>query len=422
MTSGPKHEGVKPARSGGCRALRVLVVGRSALPFGPGAGGAELAGYYLVVGLAELGHEVHFVTDVGDLAHMPEGVVVHDVSTWYKKAISRTYGSFSMWLAQHLTANLLAARKARAVLTERKYQFDVVHGHGNLATLLLCSSQREVPVVYTEHDPGPWLGQYHAALESRIRKMVFRALDVEVFRRADHTIFVSEAGADQAVARWEVPRARVSSIPNGVNVELFSPGPASDQVESWPDLVPGFCLYVGRLDLRKGIGQLLRALVGMDIPCVVAGDGPSRKELESLSAELSLSERVSFLGPVPRVQLPELYRKAAMLVLPTHADTMPLVVLEAMACGTPAVATSISDIPKLVRHGYNGLLVKPGDVEALRMSIRKLAADTALAQELGKNARDTVEREFTWTTHGEKVVGVYEKLVQRQAPMGDTQK
>jgi glycosyltransferase involved in cell wall biosynthesis len=99
---------------------------------------------------------------------------------------------------------------------------------------------------------------------------------------------------------------------------------------------------------------------------------------------------------------------------------MPLVVLEAMACGTPTVATSIASIPRMVRNGHNGFLVTPGDVEELRARIAELASNVALAREMGKNARDTVEREFTWAAHGEKVVGVYEKLVERRTRMGAT--
>jgi glycosyltransferase involved in cell wall biosynthesis len=398
----------------GGRSMRVLMVGHSVLPYGPEVGGAGLAGYYLVEGLAELGHQVHFVTDVGELSGLPEGVVVHDVSTWYKKAISRTYGSFSMWLLQHLVGNLLAARKARAVLRDEKYNFDVVHGHSSLATLLLCLFQRRIPVVYVEHDPGPWKGWYHSAVESLIRKCVFRALDVEVFRRADHTIFLGEAGAREAATRWAVPEHKVSTIPNGVDLELFSPWRGPDSADHWPELAPGYCLYVGTLRPRKGVDLLLRALVDVDLRCVIAGDGPTRGTLELLAKELGLSERVLFLGSVPHAELPELYRKAAIFVLPSRADTMPLVLLEAMACGTPPVATSLYSVPRLVKHGHNGFLVRPGDVDGLHTAIQDLVADEALRDELGRNARATVEQGFTWLGHARQVVSVYQTLLERR--------
>jgi glycosyltransferase involved in cell wall biosynthesis len=401
--------------------MRVLVVGRSVLPYGPGVGGAELAGYYLVAGLAELGHKVHFVTDVGELTGVPEEVVVHDVSTWYKRSISRASASFAVWLLQHLVSNLLAARTARSVLRQEQYNFDVIHGYGDLATLLLCLCKRDIPIVYAERDPGPWEGQYSRALESGIRKLVFRLLDAEVFRRADHTIFLGEAGEREAITRWGVAQTKVSTIPNGADLDMFKPRPEAGEVEVRPELEPGYCLYVGKLTTRKGVDGLLAALVGIDARCVIAGDGPLRKELERLAGELGLSERVLFLGPVPRAELPELYRKAAMLVLPSHADTMPFVLLEAMASGTPPVASSIYGIPMLVQHGYNGLLVKPGDVEGLRATIGKLVADPELAKELGRSARDTVVREFTWTVHAQKVVRVYESLVRRRAPRGEVE-
>jgi glycosyltransferase involved in cell wall biosynthesis len=393
--------------------MRVLVVGHAVLPYGPDVGGAALAGYYLVVSLAKLGHQVHFVTDAGDLPGLPEGVVVHDVSTWYKRAISRTFGSFSMWLVQHLVGNLLAARMARKVLRDENYDFDVVHGHSSLATLLLCFRQRRVPVVYVEHDPGPWEGRYQPVVESFIRKCVFRALDVEVFRRADHTIFVGEAGEREAKTRWAVPQQKVSTIPNGVDTNLFTPYGSSDSADPWPQLAAGYCLYVGTLSPRKGVDLLLRALMDLDIPCVVAGDGPSRKELERTARELGLSERVSFLGSVPHAQLPELYRKAAIFVLPSSADAMPLALLEAMASGIPPVASSIYGIPKVIQHRYNGLLVTPGNLGEFRTALGELTADGALRQQLGRNARATVLEKFTWMAQARQVVRVYESLLER---------
>ena len=394
--------------------MRILVVGRSVLPFGPRVGGAELASYYLAVGLAELGHQVHLVTDVGDLSGLPEGVVVHDIATWYKKAISRTYGSFAMWLLQHLVTNLLAARRARVLMGEQPRHFDIVHAGGNLATLLLCLWRRSIPVVYAEHDAGPWEGQYRPALESGIRKAVFRALDVEVFRRADHTIFLSEVGEREAKNKWGVPPGKVSTIPYGVDLELFSPSPDGGQADEWPDLAPGYCLYVGALSSRKGVDELLNALVGVDTRLVVAGDGPQRDELELLAQQLGLSGRVFFLGSVSRVQLPELYRRAAMLVLPSRADAMPFVLLEAMASGTPPVTTSFYGISRLVQHEHNGFLFTPGDVDGLRATMEKLAADPALGQRLGRNARATVEGRFSWRAHAQEVVRVYDRLLKRQ--------
>lgn len=403
------------------QSMRVLVVGRSVLPFGPEVGGAELAGYYLATSLAELGHEVHLVADVGDLSELPAGVMVHDISTWYKRAISRTYGSFTMWLIQHLVANLLAARTARAVLRRKRYDFDLIHGCSNLATLLLCLSRCRIPVVYAEHDPGPWQGRYEPALECGIRKCVFRTLDVEVFRCADHTIFLDEAGESEAVTKWRVPRAKVSTIPNGVDVELFSPRSDGDEVEEWPNLAPGYCLYVGSLTSRKRVDQLLKALTGIDVPCVIAGDGPLRNELQLLAEELGLSGRVMFLGSVPRVQLPEVYRRAAMLVLPSHAEAMPFALLEAMACGTPPVATAVYGIPRVVQDGHNGFLVEPGDIEGLRTTIGQLAADEVLRAELGQNARATVVRDFTWAAHAREVERVYETLLRHRSPCREAQ-
>jgi glycosyltransferase involved in cell wall biosynthesis len=394
--------------------MRILLASKSVFPFHPSIGGGDvIVGYHLVKGLAELGHEVHYVLDVGALPTMPERVVVHDVSIWHKKALSGVYASFSIWLIQHLVANLLAARTSISVLRRERYNFDIIHGHGNLATLLLCLAKRSVPIVYTEHDPSPWQCQYRSALESAIRKCVFRALDVHVFRRAEHTIFVSQLDKDEAVERWGIPQQKVSTIQNAVDLELFKGGVGAEEGEEWAELEPGYCLFIGRLTSRKGVDNLLRALVGTDLRCVIVGDGPLREQLPLLAKELGLSERVSFLGPVSHAQLPAIYRKASMFVFPSHADTMPLVLLEAMACGIPPIATSISGVPRAVQDGYNGLLVSPGNVDELHAAIRRLSADETLREKLGRNGRATVAERFTWRAYAQKVIEVYENLLNR---------
>jgi len=119
--------------------------------------------------------------------------------------------------------------------------------------------------------------------------------------------------------------------------------------------------------------------------------------------------------------LPEVYRKAAMFVLPSSADATPLALLEAMASGIPPVASSIYGIPEVVQHRHNGLLVTPGDLGELRTAIRELAADPALREELGRSARATVVSRFTWRALAQEVVRVYESLLQQRPPGKETQ-
>ena len=107
-----------------------------------------------------------------------------------------------------------------------------------------------------------------------------------------------------------------------------------------------YCLFVGQLTPRKGPDILLRALADTDeICCVFVGDGPMKANLEALAKKLGVQERVAFLGALPPEQLGRIYAEADLLVLPSLSEGAPLVVLEAMACGTPVVTTRVSGLP-----------------------------------------------------------------------------
>jgi glycosyltransferase involved in cell wall biosynthesis len=254
------------------------------------------------------------------------------------------------WLAPALVASMVRAVRRAA------RNADLVHAHW-LAGGAVAALAR-VPFVVTLHGSGT-AGRF-ADLELTLRHP---RLVRWILRRALVVVCVSEALAE-AARRCGARDVRV--IRNGVAVPATTSGEAN----------PAEVLFAGRLSPEKGIRELVEATAGMNL--VVAGDGPLRDLVPAA------------LGFVPHAELDRLYARAAVVVLPSYQEGLPLCVLEAMAHGRPVVATAVGGIPELIEDGVTGLLVAPGDVAGLRASLERLLADPVLRRRLGRAARERV--------------------------------
>ena len=233
-----------------------------------------------------------------------------------------------------------------------------------------------------------------------------------VHRLFDRFLAVSRCSAELLGA----PPARTQVIYGGADTRRFTPIPGADR-----DGV----LFVGRLTPHKGIDRLIRALpagAGLRIAGSAGHDPrPPERDYPALLHRLAQDHDVTFLGPVPDPDLPGLYRRAAVLALPSvdrtcygrHvpvSELLGLVALEAMASGTPVVASRIGGLAEVVVDGETGFLVPPGDTEALAEGLARLLSDRRLAARLGANARDLVMQRFTWRACAERCLAAYETL------------
>lgn len=149
--------------------------------------------------------------------------------------------------------------------------------------------------------------------------------------------------------------------------------------------------FAGRLGPQKAVGAALEAVAqAPGVTLVVAGDGPERTALEAHARELGIDGRVRFLGSVPRETVLRLFRAADASVLPSAWENFPHTVVEALAVGCPVIATRVGGVPEVVRDGENGLLVAPGDVEALAAAIAHVVVDDELRARLAAAAPESV--------------------------------
>jgi glycosyltransferase involved in cell wall biosynthesis len=170
---------------------------------------------------------------------------------------------------------------------------------------------------------------------------------------------------------------------------------------------------VGRLDQNKGFSFLVRALAGLreDFFWVLVGSGPERGSLESEIGRSGLAGRTRLTGRVPDDVLHALYDRCALFLHPTLYEGSSQVTLEAMAHGKPIVASRVGGIPDKVTDGENGLLVPPGEVDALREAIAKALGNPERLRAWGAKSRAIVETRFSWSTRVKELLALYESLV-----------
>ncbi len=173
-------------------------------------------------------------------------------------------------------------------------------------------------------------------------------------------------------------------------------------------------LAVARLDNRhKGLDFLVSAAARVpEAQFVFAGDGPDRASLEEQALSLGVDDRMTFLGH--REDIPDLLASCDLFVLPSLYEGLPVSVVEAMAAGKPVVASAIGGTDEAVEHGQTGLLVPPGDPEALANAIRTVLSDSALAKRMGAAGRARANQEFSAETMIQRTTQVYEQLLSRR--------
>lgn len=399
--------------SGGNLKLRILLINTGIFSVPPDRGGGiELHTYNLARALSELGSDVHYVTDTTSEARFNSNVTVYNTHT----PRMRFQAGFGEWVMSHIIGGMFSFKTALSTLFQKRSDFDVVHVHGNLSGLLVSMVNEPTPLVFTTHNPTPWMCTYESPYEQKFREAAYRLVDLNTIKRTDHVIAVNQRLKDEIVSKWSIPPSKVTVVPNGVDTRAFSPSNRkAGDVRAKYRIEGMFCLFVGQLRARKGVDFLLRAfdeINDSNMKCVVVGDGPERNRLEKLVNDLGLRSRVLFTGAVPFGDLTDLYAEAEFFVLPTVAEGSPLVVLEALASGLPVVSTKVSGIPEVVDNEQNGFIVPPRDVRALAERMELLIRDADLRAKMSQNARKSTVENFGWNVVAERTLSVYRKAIE----------
>jgi glycosyltransferase involved in cell wall biosynthesis len=235
-----------------------------------------------------------------------------------------------------------------------------------------------------------------------LRMFGIHAAETLAYRFADAIILTSQEMKRYVRATFGVNEDKILVIPNYIDTEQFRPMPDAEKR-------PGRLVFTGRLNRQKNLPNLLAAIEGMrDVELLILGDGELRGELEEQARRRKLS--VTFAGRVPNAEVPGVLNTGGIFVLPSLFEGNPKALLEAMSCGLPVVATDVEGNREVVRHGVTGYLCEDTSAAAIRRGIETLAKDRDLRAELGRNAREFIEKEYALDVLLEREIGLLESL------------
>jgi glycosyltransferase involved in cell wall biosynthesis len=229
-------------------------------------------------------------------------------------------------------------------------------------------------------------------------------MDYLAGKGGERIISISDHAKEQLIDRYGFEKSSIKMIPHGVNIDKFYP---RKEVYSKVDCKKTTLLYVGRIGPRKGLELVLNAINKIgddDIEFLIAGTGRHENHLQRLTAEINVTSQVKFLGYVPSDDLPILYSSADIFLLPSRYEGFGLVLLEAMACGTPVIGSNAGGIPTVINDGVSGFIVNR-KVESFTNAISSLVEDDNKRIKMGSKARNNA-LETSW----EKVVAEVEEL------------
>ena len=355
--------------------MRILVVSGIWPPDvgGPASHAPDVAGY-----LRSRGHDVEVVTTAA-VAPATEEYTVH-------------------WISRSLPKGVIHARTA-AEIARRARSADVVYTTGMFGRSASGATLARRPyVVKLTADPaferarrrgmvGGDVDEFQRSGGDAAIRTLRVARDAEL-RHAAH-VFTPSAYLRELAVSWGVPAERVSVLPNPA--PPLPPLRPRDELRAELGLSGPTLAFAGRLTAQKSLGVALEAVAANDgVVLLIAGEGDERAPLERRVEELRLDDRVRFLGAQPRDRVLELFRAADASILSSSWENFPHTVVEALAVGTPVLATATGGVAEVVRDGENGLLVPSGDAAALADAVRRFFGDEALRERLRAAAASSV--------------------------------
>lgn len=223
-------------------------------------------------------------------------------------------------------------------------------------------------------------------------------------RLSRHIIAVSDAVRDSLVEHGIFPE-KIIVLRNGIKLERYRNISRKKAREKLGIQNGEFIfLFIGRLTRQKGADILIQALAGLKEGRIfIVGDGEERGRLEKLAEDLGMAPRISFLGS--RSDVPEILAASDCFILPSRWEGLGIVVMEAMTSGLPVIASGVDGIKEIVADGETGILVKPGDIQALGRAIQSMAKDLPLRRKLSENS---IRRssEFSIERHVDKLLEI----------------
>ena len=302
----------------------------------------------------------------------------------------------------------------------RREEINLIHAHwaipsGFIATLIGKLHKKPVVLKIYGADLYPFLDK------NNMMGVIARWMMEYTINNA--TVVVGNSTATCNTVRKISGRRDIEVLYDGVDTEIFNLEINGKRVREKYGLDGCYSVFAsGRMIERKGFRYLIEAIPYilerlLDTKVVIGGDGPERENLERLVKYMGIGDKVIFPGVIANEDFPKYMKACDVFVLPSIVDCvgdtegLGLVLVEAMACGTPVVGSRVGGITDIIKDGYNGFLVPEKSPEELADRIIKLLADKKLAEEFSAEGLKTVREGFTWEIIGEKCMSAYEEAV-----------
>jgi glycosyltransferase involved in cell wall biosynthesis len=348
-----------------------------------------------------------FAGDAAALLPRPQPLRIFEPLNFYELAASRIGFlpepfAFSVRALRALAARLLAGVSC-----------DIVHDVQCLGWGILGMRALGLPVVSTVHHPLSVDRRASFARDTTFREALGTAtfypvtMQSLVARRLDRLLTSSRASARQIARDFRVDPARIRMLANGVDTDLFAPDP---RVRRDPDEI----LCVARAaDPNKGVKTLIEALPRLprSARLVLVDEAHPNNPALAHARQLGCADRLRVLGPLAVDELVARYRRAALVVVPSRYEGFGLPAAEAMACGTPVVASTSGALPEVLAAGGGGVLVPPDAPEALADGIRRLLERPEQRAQLGALGRKGVLAAYSWPRIAARTAAIYAEVV-----------
>lgn len=361
--------------------------------------------------LARMGHRTFVITKADDapIDYQDSGVSVYRVKPRkfnFCDGFRHKIGGF----LERLEYSLAVSRKIKEI--HRRFRIDLIESSEARAEgFWYYLLNRRPPLVIKLHTPETVafkLDHTPVTFDYRLIKL----LEEYWIKKASQQVGLSKEVVDLTNDHFSIHLANIPLVPNPIDLSLFSPSQTGNNAGIQE------ILYVGRLEFRKGVHVLIRAMAYIEEHApgarltFVGSDCGMRGYLEQKRLQLKFPENISFVEQLPRRQLVEYYQRSTVCVIPSIWENYPYVCLEAMACGKPVVASNIGGLKDMIADRESGILVSAGSSLELGQAIVSLLKDEHLSKSIAIKARRTIEERYSPEKIARQTLEVYEGLIQ----------
>jgi D-inositol-3-phosphate glycosyltransferase len=315
----------------------------------------------------------------------------------------------------------------KAFACEKGIRYDIIHSHywmSGIAAASLSDLWGGTPIVHMFHTLGEMKNRIARSEVEREGEYRING-ERQVLRRADRIVVATIAELTQLRFLYQANQNKLVVIPPGVDVSHFYPIPA-DEAKMYVGLKPDdrMVLYVGRIEPLKGVDTLIQAMSCVQLNeehpvhlAIIGGDPAASPQemsaemarLQKLCDDLAVGQTVVFLGKRDQDKLPYYYSAAELVVMPSHYESFGMVALEAMACGTPVVASEVGGLAYLVKDGETGFTIPDQEPDTLCEKISWLLHDHDLHEMMSRRAVEYAQ-DYAWEKIAAQLLNLYEEL------------